>query len=56
MDLVIKSKDGLTTVFLNGVEISNSVTNIEFKHNANEGLPELKLSFYLIDMLKAEGV
>ncbi len=55
MDLVIKSKDGFTSVFLNGVEISDSITNIEFKHAAEEGLPELKLSFYPVNMTKAKG-
>lgn len=55
MEFVIKSKDGFTSVFLNGVDISDVITDIEFKHNAEEPLPKVKLSFYPIDMAKIKG-
>lgn len=49
MEIVIKSNNGFTSVALNGVDISDGLRRIEFKHDAGMSLPEIKLSFYSVD-------
>lgn len=48
MKFTIESQEGITQVKINGMEIPN-VKSIEFRHNADDHMPMVNLSFYPFD-------
>ena len=49
MEIKSISKDGNTDVFLNDINISDSLSKIEFSYNADMCLPKVLLEFYPVD-------